>query len=847
MESFAKTDKVIVKKSQMTQNWRPQSRLQTMTFAGTARPMTSMTAAGFTKNPLATAGVASIFDKLPPEPPKDSPEQKADQMEINIFKLLRDGMSAASCKDYVTALGRIREAIKLEQKVSQHRTMNGLADSINLDLRTCIWMHWAQIQALGGQPEMALSTYEKIVKTAEGATLAQIRFNMGNINHNLGKYNEALKNFRMAIDQASPSLPRFRQKIASHMAQSCIKLHRWQDAVDRIEEYLIKQYTLASSVGTDVERQNFYAMTTRFDPLYTVLIGYYALGIPEKMIDAYSRLIDSSILISDHPDSLEIDDHHNGISSKQIAMADAELCNMSNDDELDDLSRYNATLRHEHTNKLLISARLLAPAIAWEESQGYAKLSDILREKGHHGISLQVQMSMALTLLKRNEFEKATDIMLRIDREGLESALALGINVPLSILQKTRNLSLTAAATAVTNQESDLHLLGIDPSVLANQQSVVDRDAVASRGAPEVDMLKTDDDNGTKKQPYAAFVPRGVHTNIAFIYYLKGDYEASARHAQIALEIDPYDSFAHINLGCTYSKTNQWELSLREFLKAQEINMESVQATYNAGLVYFKQQEYKTAYSCFQKVASKLPSYGDAIYMSADCLARMSQIDEAIQMLSNLVTMFSAVKAYDPSIYIRLGELYSIAGDEGQAAHYFKEAHRLVPFSLAVINWLGSHYIKNELYEQARVCFEKASRVDTTTPKWSLAVAACLRKSKQYRDAIYEYKHILKRFPTNTTAMTHLISSLNNIGQHKEADEWAEKLTKLTNNKVPEVTEDRELDEFVKQERRNSVAAVGPGSRAGQDRFEASNNRVSSNTGDLFGDVDIAEELLTEN
>ncbi|ESU45551.1 Putative TPR repeat family protein [Giardia duodenalis] len=586
-------------------------------------------------------------------------------------------------------------------------------------------------------------------------------------------------------------------------------------------------------------------MTTRFDPLYTVLIGYYALGVPEKMIDAYSRLIDSSILIGDHPDSLEIEDNHNGISSKQIAMADAELCNMSNDDELDDLSRYNATVRHEHTNKLLISARLLAPSIAWEESQGYAKLSDILREKGHHGISLQVQMSMALTLLKRNEFEKATDIMLRIDREGLESALALGINVPPSILQKTRNLSLTAAATAVTNQESDLHLLGIDPSVLANQQSVVDRDAVASRGAPEMEMLKTDDDSGTKKQPYAAFVPRGVHTNIAFIYYLKGDYEASARHAQIALEIDPYDSFAHINLGCTYSKTNQWELSLREFLKAQEINMESVQAIYNAGLVYFKQQEYKTAYSCFQKVANKLPSYGDAIYMSADCLARMSQIDEAIQMLSNLVTVFSTAKAYDPSIYIRLGELYSIAGDEGQAAHYFKEAHRLVPFSLAVINWLGSHYIKNELYEQARVCFEKASRVDTTTPKWSLAVAACLRKSRQYREAIYEYKHILKRFPANTTAMTHLISSLNNIGQHKEADEWAEKFAKLTNNKMPDVAEDRELDEFVKQERRNSVAAVG--SRAGHDKHDMGNNKISSNTGDLFGDVDIAEELLTEN
>ena len=53
------------------------------------------------------------------------------------------------------------------------------------------------------------------------------------------------------------------------------------------------------------------------------------------------------------------------------------------------------------------------------------------------------------------------------------------------------------------------------------------------------------------KMPYATFIPRGVHTNIAFIQYLKGDYEAAFSHAQTAILTDPFDAYAKVNLGCT--------------------------------------------------------------------------------------------------------------------------------------------------------------------------------------------------------------------------------------------------------------------------------------------------------
>ena len=55
----------------------------------------------------------------------------------------------------------------------------------------------------------------------------------------------------------------------------------------------------------------------------------------------------------------------------------------SGDDELDGLSRFMAAQRHEERSKLLIAARLIAPSVCFNELQGFEKLSELLKEKGH--------------------------------------------------------------------------------------------------------------------------------------------------------------------------------------------------------------------------------------------------------------------------------------------------------------------------------------------------------------------------------------------------------------------------------------------------------------------------------
>jgi len=76
----------------------------------------------------------------------------------------------------------------------------------------------------------------------------------------------------------------------------------------------------------------------------------------------------------------------------------------------------------------------------------------------------------------------------------------------------------------------------------------------------------------------------------------------------------------------------------------------------------------------------------------------MEKVKEAIDLIGNLTNIFGH-DVQDPGVFARLGELYHIQGDESNGAHYFKEAHRLVPYCLDYIKWLGAYYIRQELYE----------------------------------------------------------------------------------------------------------------------------------------------------
>lgn len=89
-------------------------------------------------------------------------------------------------------------------------------------------------------------------------------------------------------------------------------------------------------------------------------------------MDSYKRLIECCQLHGDNPDLFTSEDNYMPATDTQ-----------NSDDELDELSRFNANQRHEQRTKLLIASRLIAPSVCFNELSGFEKLAEILKEKGH--------------------------------------------------------------------------------------------------------------------------------------------------------------------------------------------------------------------------------------------------------------------------------------------------------------------------------------------------------------------------------------------------------------------------------------------------------------------------------
>ena len=91
------------------------------------------------------------------------------------------------------------------------------------------------------------------------------------------------------------------------------------------------------------------------------------------MMDSFKRLIECCQLHGDNPDLFSINDENFNFAENL----------QTSDDELDELSRFNAVQKHQQRTKLLIAPRLIAPSVCFNELAGFEKLAEILKEKGH--------------------------------------------------------------------------------------------------------------------------------------------------------------------------------------------------------------------------------------------------------------------------------------------------------------------------------------------------------------------------------------------------------------------------------------------------------------------------------
>jgi len=202
--------------------------------------------------------------------------------------------------------------------------------------------------------------------------------NMGNIYYAQQKYPNAIKMYRMAMDQVPTAAKEIRFRILRNIGVAFIKLGQFQDAIEAFEQIM---ETLPD-----------------FQAGFNLVLCYYALGDKEKQKKGFANLI--------------------GIRQPQMDDAEEdsptrEQAALMNDDLLVDLRE-----RQKKAESYIgLAAKLIAPGMDRDLETGYTSIIEQLKTQDYPHLASELEMTRAISYLKKKDFEKAAELFKSLEKK----------------------------------------------------------------------------------------------------------------------------------------------------------------------------------------------------------------------------------------------------------------------------------------------------------------------------------------------------------------------------------------------------------------------------------------------
>ncbi|KAH6569597.1 hypothetical protein BASA62_004763 [Batrachochytrium salamandrivorans] len=353
---------------------------------GDGRPMTSVRAAGYSSRGRPGMNSGQAFDPLSQgrstplsdKAAESSPEEQIKAFERKVNHIIEESNFAAAQGNYQQALSKAKEAGKKERQLSKQREEFNLGDQINLDLTYCVLFNLANQYHVNKMYQEALNSYAVIVKNKLFNQSGRLRANMGNIYFEQNKFAQAVKMYRMALDQIPSTNLSFRLKIMRNIGCAFIKMGKFQDAITSLE---------AIMEGNPDHHTGF-----------NLILCYFAIGNKDKMKRGFEKII------SIPPSMIEQHDELLGPLSKDEPIEDHEVFN---EDALRSIARNRQKTIERY---IILAAKLIAPRIDTTFTIGYDWIIESLKSS-----AINADMASELQIAKSIQYLKTKDFMLAIE------------------------------------------------------------------------------------------------------------------------------------------------------------------------------------------------------------------------------------------------------------------------------------------------------------------------------------------------------------------------------------------------------------------------------------------------
>eukprot|EP00742_Colponemidia_sp_Colp-10_P004661 GILJ01004972.1.p1 GENE.GILJ01004972.1~~GILJ01004972.1.p1 ORF type:complete len:820 (-),score=178.34 GILJ01004972.1:195-2654(-) len=608
--------------------------LQTSYRMGTAaqaagdgpRPMTSNRGAGFSTAAGRAAAGKDSFDPFNqagrgPAPPlqkrsESSPEEMFKEMEKEVNRLLEASAMAKSKNDFAMALEKAKEATKKERLLCKQREQANMSDQINIDLTYSVCFNLAvQYQANEMYTE-ALNTYSLIVKNKQYPQSGRLRVNMGNIFYQQKKYTNAIKMYRMALDQIPNTGREIRFKIMRNIGNALVRLGQFAEAIQNYE--------------------NIMDGAPDFKTGFNLILCYFAIGDKEKMKKGFTRVL--------------------GIQ------------NMGTDEEEDEEQQNNDSAAPTHTDSLkedlkerqreaqqfiMNSAKLVAPVVEKDFETGFDWCIESLKAATYTGIASELEISKAIAFLKKKDFDRAIEVLKAFEKK--DSSLMARAATNLSFLYFLENDLKNAekyADIAVRNDRYNAKaLVNKGNCLFARDELERAKELYLEAIGVEADCIEAIFNLGLVNKKLSLFneslqafeklqsiVPNNseVMYQIAHLYDMLDSPRSAAKWFNILISRTPTDPGVLTRMGNLFAKENDETQAFHYHLESYRYYPVNMEAISWLGVWYVKSELYEKAIQFFERASQIQPQEVKWQLMVASCYRRMGSYQQAFKLYQDI-------------------------------------------------------------------------------------------------------------------------------------------------------------------------------------------------------------------
>ncbi|PKP54250.1 MAG: hypothetical protein CVT92_00410 [Bacteroidetes bacterium HGW-Bacteroidetes-1] len=289
-----------------------------------------------------------------------------------------------------------------------------------------------------------------------------------------------------------------------------------------------------------------------------------------------------------------------------------------------------------------------------------------------------------------------------------------------------------------------------------------------------------------------------VYSSIAFEYENMGAFDTALEYLVKALEISTYPDQLLYEIGMCYEMAKTMEDSIAFFIIYLDSNPSSVAAWFNLGLSYHHLDLYEKAIDAFEFAIAIDETYIPAYLSMAQSYANLNNYSKAIEIYHETsehekpeaLTLYyigecheklfeydKALEFYHQSIeldenlpepWAGIGVIYDERGDTKTGIGYLEKAIELDQLNTEFMLIQADLYIKMNLLDKAKTCFQRIEEIDPLDPDLWKEYANMYIIGGETEKAVQVLKTGLIHQPDNTEIMYRLVATLlinNNYNQ----------------------------------------------------------------------------------